>query len=95
MPSTRHELRLSDEALAFLRALEDRDRKRLGVHLRELEENPFRPRPKADIKNCGRHRGVVFYRRLVGDFRVVYRVPEREVKITEIFRRGRGYRWLE
>jgi len=37
----------------------------------------------------------VFYRRLVGDFRVVYRVPEREVKITEIFRRGRGYRWLE
>ena len=53
------------------------------------------PRPKADIKNCGRHHGATFYRLRVGDFRVVYVVEERQVKVTEIFRHGRGYRWLE
>ena len=65
------------------------------MHLAKLEEDPFRPRPKADIKYCGRHRGVVFYRLRAGDFRVVYTVTDHEVKITEVFRRGRGYRWLE
>ena len=67
----------------------------MGGHLAALEEDPFRPHPKADIKNCGRHRGVVFYRLRVGDFRAVHTVTGHEVKVTEIFRRGRGYRWLD
>jgi len=78
-----------------VRALEVRQRDRILTHLRELEADPFRPRPRADIKNCGRHHGVIFYRLRVGDFRVVYVIEGRQVKVTEIFRRGRGYRWLE
>src|SRR2546428_11675717 len=53
------------------------------------------PASKSRHKNCGRHHGATFYRLRVGDFRVVYVVEERPVKVTEIFRRGRGYRWLE
>lgn len=81
--------------MSFLRALEARRRDRVLAHIEELEADPFRPRPRADIKNGGRHHGVTFYRLRVGDFRVVYVVEERQVKVTEIFRRGRGYRWLE
>ena len=86
---------LSDEALAFLQSLETRRRDRVLDHLKALETDPFRARPRADIKNCGRHDGQTFYRLRVGDLRVVYVVEGRQVKVTEIFRRGRGYRWLE
>lgn len=78
-----------------MRELDARQRERLRIRLGELEVDPFRPRPKADIKNCGKHRGVTFYRLRVGDFRAVYVVDRDEVKVTEIFRRGRGYRWLD
>ena len=63
--------------------------------MEELGKDPFRPRPLADIKNCGRHHGVIFYRLRVGPFRLLYVVEADVVKVTEAFRRGRGYRWLE
>ncbi len=78
-----------------MRELDARQRERLRIRLTELEVDAFRPRPKADIKNCGKHRDVTFYRLRVGDFRAVYVVDRDEVKVTEIFRRGRGYRWLD
>ena len=78
-----------------MRELDARQGERLRIRLEEFEVDPFRPRPKADIKNCGKHHGVTFYRLRVGDFRAVYVVNRDEVKVTEIFRRGRGYRWLE
>ena len=78
-----------------MRELDRRQRGRLRIRLGELEGDPFRPRPKVDIKNCGKHHGVTFYRLRVGDFRAVYVVNRDEVRVTEIFRRGRGYRWLE
>lgn len=31
----------------------------------------------------------------MGDFRVVYFVEARDVKVTEIFRRRKGYKWLD
>ena len=78
-----------------MREHDARQRERLRIRLEELEVDPFRPRPKADIKNCGKHHGVTFYRLRIGDFRAVYVVNRDEVRVTEIFRRGRGYRWLE
>jgi len=81
--------------MSFIRELDARQRERLRARLEELEVDPFRPRPKADIKNCGKHHGVIFYRLRVGDFRAVYVVERDEVKVTEIFRRGRGYRWID
>jgi len=81
--------------MSFIRELDLRRRERLRIRLEELEVDPFRPRPKADIKNCGKHHGVIFYRLRVGDLRAVYVVERDEVKVTEIFRRGRGYRWID
>ncbi len=81
--------------MSFIQELDAGQRERLKARLEELEVDPFRPRPKADIKNCGKHRGVIFYRLRVGDFRAVYVVERGEVKVTEIFRRGRGYRWID
>jgi len=55
-----------------------------------LEEDPFRPRPRADI-------GVIAgtnprkYRIRIGDYGAIYAVVEREVKVVEIFIRGRGH----
>lgn len=81
--------------MSFLRELDARQKERFNARLQELEVDPFRPRPKADIKNCGKHHGVVFYRLRVGEFRALYVVERDEVKVTEIFRRGRGYRWVD
>ena len=81
--------------MSFIRELDARQRERLRSRLEELEVDPFRPRPKADIKNCGKHHGVIFYRLRVGDLRALYVVERDEVKVTEIFRRGRGYRWVD
>lgn len=78
-----------------MRELDPRQRERLRIRGGNLEADPFRPRPKADIKNCGKHHGVIFYRLRVGDFRAVYVVERDEVKVSEIFRRGRGYRWID
>jgi len=78
-----------------VRELDARQRGHLRIRLGKLEVDPFRPRPKADIKNCGKHRGVTFYRLRVWDFRAVYVVDRDEVKVTEIFRGGQGYRWLD
>ena len=71
---------------------EDRRRKVLEG-LRQLEENPHTPRPKMDlrkIKGTAGRRDV--YRLRVGDYRVLYDVEKDTVWVTEIFRRGRGYR---
>ena len=81
--------------MSFIRELDLRRRERLRIRLEELEVDPFRPRPQADIRNCGKHHGVIFYRLRVGDLRAVYVVERDEVKVTEIFRRGRGYRWID
>lgn len=81
--------------MSFIRELDARQRERLRTRLEGLEVDPFRPRPKADIKNCGKHHGVIFYRLRVGDLRALYVVERDEVKVTEIFRRGRGYRWID
>ncbi len=81
--------------MSFIRELDARQRERLRTRLEELEVDPFRPRPKADIRNCGKHHGVTFYRLRVGELRALYVVEKDEVKFTEIFRRSRGYRWLD
>jgi len=86
---------LSDESWATLKELQTKQRERIRGHLKELETDPYRPRPRADIKNCGRHAGQLYFRLRVGDWRLVYVVMGEEVRVTEIFPRGRGYRWLE
>lgn len=87
----RYRVTLSETAVRQLRKLEKADRERIVRGLRALEEDPFRARPKADIRILEGTEPRK-YRLRVGAYRAVYAVVGSEVKIIEVFARGRGYR---
>ena len=82
---------LSETAVRQLRKLPTDVRKRIAIGLRILEEDPFRARPKADLRILEGTESRK-YRIRVGDYRAVYSVVREEVKVIEVFVRGRGYR---
>lgn len=86
---------ISETAVKQFNNLEESARTRIKGHLSALEENPYEKRPGADIKKLKGFGNPVLYRLRVGDFRIIYAVQENAVKITEIFRRGKGYSWLD
>ncbi len=82
---------LSETVVRQLRMLEKMDRERTVRGLRTLEEDPFRPRPKADIRAI-EGTDPRKYRLRVGTYRAVYALAGSEVKVLEVFVRGRSYR---
>jgi len=82
---------LSETAARQLRKLPSEQRNRIVRGLRVLERDPFRPRPKADIRTI-EGTDPRKYRIRIGEYRAVYAVVGRDVKILEVFTRGRGYR---
>jgi mRNA interferase RelE/StbE len=72
-------------------ALSEDMRDRVKNGLKELEIDPLKPRPNADIKPL-RGTNPQKYRLRVGDYRIVYCIEGNEVKVIELFKRGRGYR---
>lgn len=77
----------------FFEDLDQDTRDRIRDALAKLEEDPYEPRPGADIKKLT-NTDPVKHRIRVGDWRLIYRIEEDEgtVKVIEGFRRGRGYR---
>ena len=70
--------------------LDNAMKKRVRKGLTQLEEDPKTSRAKADIKVLEGTEPAK--RRLrVGDYRVIYVVEKKTVKVIEIFHRGRGY----
>ena len=70
--------------------LESSLQERVKTALKNLKEDPFRSRPKADIKQIkGTHPPK--YRIRIGKYRAVYTVEGDKVKVIEIFARGREY----
>lgn len=82
---------LSETAVRQLRKLPQEAQRRVVKGLRGLEEDPFRPRPRADIRPI-EGTDPRKYRLRVGDYRAVYAVVGKEARVLEIFARGRGYR---
>ena len=82
---------ISQTAKRQLEALQSKERRRVVKALLVLGEDPLRPRPGADIKKL-EGTDPPKYRLRVGDWRAVFLVESREVRIIEVFRRGRGYR---
>jgi mRNA interferase RelE/StbE len=70
------------------------EQKRVKKALAELEVDPYRPRPKADIKRL-RGPGRDLYRQRVGDLRIIYAVEGEDVKVVKIVPRSKAYSWLE
>jgi mRNA interferase RelE/StbE len=81
----------SETATRQLRRLPKETRDRITRGLRVLEEDPSRHRPRADIQPL-EGTDPRKYRIRIGDYRAVYAVAGAEVKVIEIFVRGRGYR---
>jgi mRNA interferase RelE/StbE len=82
---------ISQMAKRQLEALPSKERRRMVKALLVLGEDPLRPRPGADIKKL-EGTNPPKYRLRLGDWRAVYLVESGEVRIIEVFRRGRGYR---
>ena len=88
-------LGISDSALKELRDLDKQLTERIMVALNELEDDPFKARPKADIKKLKGFRNPDMFRLRVGDYRIVYTVLRNEVKITHILKRSTIYKGLD
>ena len=87
----RFRVTVSETAARQLRKLPREARGRLVRGLEVLKEDPFRPKPKADILPLEGTEPRK-YRLGVGEYRAIYAVTGEEVKVIEIFGRGRGYR---
>ena len=72
------------------RKLPEQLRVRLSTAIRNLQDDPFRPRPKADIVQLagGQH---TKYRLRVGTYRIFYCVEGKTVKLLEVEHRKRAY----
>jgi len=88
-----YKVMLHQRAVKFLDDLDERTRDRIKRSLRQLQEDPIRSRPGADIRRLVGTKGRQdLFRLRVGDFRVIYAVEGDAVWVTEIFSRGKGYR---
>ena len=61
----------------------------------QLKEKPYLPRSGADIKKLEGSFDPALYRIRVGEYRAIYAIIEKEVRITTILHRSKGYKWLE
>jgi mRNA interferase RelE/StbE len=66
-------------------------RVRIDHGLRALGENPYEPRPSADIVRLrGTKERHDLFRLRIGVFDAIYAVGRNVVYVTDLFRRGRG-----
>ena len=91
----RRKVLLSKTALRQLERLNRDVEARIRRQLPVLEEDPFRPRPAADIRPLWSHDDPPLYRLRIGDYRVLDSVLGEEVRVTEILHRSQGYRGLD
>jgi mRNA-degrading endonuclease RelE of RelBE toxin-antitoxin system len=67
---------------------------RIKRALSQLVEDPFRPRPRVDIKRLkGPKRDYLRLR--IGDFRTIYVVDGRRVLVAKVLPRSKAYEWLD
>ncbi len=92
---TTFDVLVSETAVKQLSRLDDKTQVRMKQRLLALKENPFTPRPGADIKKLKGFENPALYRLRVGEFRVIYAIQGRQIKVTEVMRRGKGYAWLD
>jgi len=79
---------LSPDARKYLDSLDKKRVNNIKKRLKELERDPFRPRPACDIDVVGGSGRPPMYRLRIGEFRVVYFVDEKKVYVTELFTKG-------
>jgi mRNA-degrading endonuclease RelE of RelBE toxin-antitoxin system len=71
-------------------SIQDRIKKALAL----LKDDPFTPRPKADIKKLKGPRRD-YFRLRIGDHRAIYVIEEKRVFVAKILPRSKAYDWVE
>ena len=72
-------------------SLENNVQERIISALKTLEDDPFHSRSGTDIKKLS-HTEPTKYRLRVGNYRIIYTVEEKTIKVIEVFKRERRYR---
>ena len=91
---TKFKVFLSRTAVSQLKTLNKKLEERIKSGIKNLENGPFLSRSGADIKKLGSKNNPPLYRLRIGDYRVIFFVIDKEVKVTEIIPRNKGYQWL-
>lgn len=65
--------------------------KRIRKGLEEHKQDPSRSRYGADIKQL-KDTDPPKHRMRIGEYRIIYRIEEKTVRLIELFTRNRGYR---
>ncbi len=65
--------------------------KRIKKGLKELEKDPFNPRPGADIRSL-KDTVPQKHRMRIGEYRLIYHVDGTKIMLIDLFIRSRGYR---
>lgn len=80
-------LLISSDAQKYLDNLDKKRARNIVKHLRELEENPFRPRSKCDIDRVEGSGTPPMYRLRMGEYRAEYFVDmdEHVIYVTDLF----------
>ena len=87
---TKFELLISETARKQLAETGAKDGARIRRGLNQLQSNPYRPRPGADIKKLV-GADPPMYRLRVGDWRALFFIEGKTVKVTSIRRRENAY----
>jgi mRNA interferase RelE/StbE len=91
---TKFEVLLSDTARRQFKDIPMDLQERVRAALSMLSQEPYRPRPKADIKKLkGPTRN--YYRLRVGDYRAIYVIEGDKVMVAKILLRSKAYHWLD
>ena len=91
---TKYRVLLSETARTQLKRLPDKLQKRIKKALSELGTDPYKPRPKCDIKRVKGPKRL-YYRLRVGNYRAIYVVENDNVKVAKILPRSKAYDWIE
>ena len=92
---TSYDVLLSKYAAKQLKQLEKMLQTRIKLSLHKLGENPFVRRSGCDVKELHRNREPRYHRLRVGDYRIIFTVADKKVKITEILHRKNAYEFLD
>lgn len=92
---TKFRVLLSQTAVSQMSLLSSKQKKRVRDALLKLEENPFSKRSGMDIKKLVTLDDPPLFRLRSGNYRAIYFVIKKEVRVTEIIHQSKGYKWLE
>lgn len=86
---------LSQTAVKQLTVLPGEQSELIKEKLRLLQDHLFDSRTRLNIKRLRTSHDPPFFRLRVGDYRIIFTVIDREIRVTEILHRSKAYRWLD